>query len=98
MNAIVISLGGVHARTLGCYGGERIETEAIDRLAADAFVFDQCYVECPCPSTTRRNWWTGRLQHVQSANEQATITRSTSLIGALRSGGVRTILIRDTAL
>jgi arylsulfatase A-like enzyme len=97
MNAIVVSFGGVHANTLGCYGGEQIETAALDQFAAEALVFDQCFVECPCPTVTRRNWWTGCLQYYGSAKEQPDRRKSPTLIATLRAQGVQTAIIRDTS-
>jgi hypothetical protein len=104
MNAVVVSLGGLHAGLLGCYGGASIETPALDRLAANGFVFDQCIVERPCPITTRRNWWSGQRQYRSSAASTTAQDpahhqvsgEGESLVAALRRGGWHTVLVRDT--
>ncbi|GEM_PF-7052152 len=80
MNCLVISMGGVNARLLSCYGNPVIDTPAIDQLAADAFVFDYCFADAVDPAASRRALWTGRRQ----LGPQQTI------------GLPRTVLIRDT--
>src|SRR5262245_5049160 len=97
MNAIIVSLGNLHTSMLGCYGGNWLETPALDSLAASSFVFDQCYIECPSPENTRRMWWTGRLQQHHSLHPLTeSVDATPSLINSLRASGVRTVLIRDT--
>jgi arylsulfatase A-like enzyme len=99
MNSIVISLGGLRIHFLGCYGGAWIETPAIDRFAAEGFVFDECFAESPSPDVTRRNWWTGCYQNFRACDQPvAGDGRKPSLLHALRSAGIRTTLIRDTRL
>ena len=41
MNALVVSFDHLHLAYLGCYGNAGIQTPQLDRLAADAAVFDQ---------------------------------------------------------
>jgi arylsulfatase A-like enzyme len=80
MNCLVISMGGVNARLLSCYGNPVIDTPAIDQFAADAFVFDYCFGNSVDPAASRCALWAGRRQ----LGPQRTI------------GPLRTVLIRDT--
>ena len=47
MNAILLVIDRLHAGYLGAYGNGWIATPAIDRLAAEGFVFDQCLIDSP---------------------------------------------------
>jgi arylsulfatase A-like enzyme len=90
MNAIVISLSGLNAGHLGCYGCEWIDTPCLDHFAAGAFVFDQCFSACPESAAARLAWWLGGRQMAGEA------TQPESLIAMIRSHGVHTALVRDT--
>lgn len=52
--AIVLSLDQLSRHCLGCYGHEWIETPNLDRLAARAVVFDQCFAS-PSPESALRD-------------------------------------------
>jgi arylsulfatase A-like enzyme len=90
MNAIVISLSGLNACHLGCYGCEWIDTPCLDQFAAGAFVFDQCFSACLEFAAARLAWWSGDRQMASEA------TQPESLIVVIRSHGVHTALVRDT--
>lgn len=45
---------------LGCYGNSHIQTPAIDALAAEGVLFEQCYVQSPVCAPTRASLLTGR--------------------------------------
>lgn len=49
---------------LGCYGNPYIQTQAIDRLAAEGVLFEQCYVQSPVCAPSRASLVTG--QYVSS--------------------------------
>ncbi len=48
---------------LGCYGNEHIETPAIDQLAAEGVLFEQCYAQNPVCAPSRASLLTGRYVH-----------------------------------
>ena len=104
-NAIIISLGGVTAASLGCYGNGWIETPNLDRLAADGFVFDHCFADGPCPLAARQAWWTGRHQFLETACRSGDGFTPTdhpgapqpNLVNLLRLNGIQTTLIRVSA-
>jgi arylsulfatase A-like enzyme len=101
-NAIIINLGGLNAACLGCYGNGYIGTPTLDRLAAEGFVFDQCFADGPCPLAARQAWWTGRHQFLEPAppggdglqpGQHAAVPRP-SLANLLWLNGIDTTLIR----
>ncbi len=59
MNAIVLVCDRLHAGYLGCYGNTWIETPALDQLAVESFVFDQCLVGSPSLDDFYRGAWQG---------------------------------------
>lgn len=98
MNSIVISLGGLRVRYLGCYGGASVETPAFDRFASEGFTFDECFLETPSPAATRQAWWTARYQNFRNPDEPAQPgTGHPCLIRAIRAVRVRTVLVRDSS-
>ena len=46
--------------SLGCYGNRHIRTPAIDGLAEQGVLFEQCYVQSPVCSPSRASLLTGR--------------------------------------
>jgi arylsulfatase A-like enzyme len=109
MNCLVVSLGGVNARLLSCYGNAAIDTPAIDQFAADGFVFDQCFADTIGLVAARRALWTGRFQSAagQADDDLASAQARESLLPLSPSGfleeragaagfGLRAVLIRDT--
>ncbi len=48
---------------LGCYGNPRIQTPAIDGLAGEGVLFEQCYVQNPVCAPARASLITGRYVH-----------------------------------
>lgn len=51
--------------SLGCYGNRYVQTRAIDRLAAEGVLFEQCYVQSPVCAPSRASLVTGRYVHNQ---------------------------------
>lgn len=99
MNTIVLVANGLHTGYVGCYGNEWIQTPALDRFAAEAVVFDQCFADCPQPTAVHRAWWSGRYAFVADEPDRAGIKRDEILLGEhLRDSGVRTALISDNWL
>jgi arylsulfatase A-like enzyme len=60
MNVVVVVCNSLHLGFLGAYGNSWIETPHLDRLAAEAVVFDHHFPENLTTIPTRRSWWTGR--------------------------------------
>ncbi len=48
---------------VGCYGNRHIITPAIDALAAEGVLFEQCYVQNPVTAPSRASLVTGRYPH-----------------------------------
>ena len=59
MNAICMVIDRLHAGYVGAYGNSWIETPAIDRMAAESFLFDQALVDTPQLETLYRSYWQG---------------------------------------
>lgn len=60
MNAIAIVVDRLHVGHLGAYGNTWVRTPAIDRLAAEGFVFDQAFIESPDLEHFCAASWLGR--------------------------------------
>jgi tetratricopeptide (TPR) repeat protein len=58
---IVISVDGLRADRLPIYGGQQVETPAIDALAADSVVFDRAYSHTPQTLPAHASLLSGRL-------------------------------------
>jgi arylsulfatase A-like enzyme len=82
MRAIVFMLRGCPAGWLGAYGNEWIGTPHLDRLASESVVFDRHISDCPERDAALRAWLGGA--HPSGSR----------LTEALRSGGIRTVLVR----
>lgn len=100
--ALVISFDRLHAGYLGCYGNDWIETEHLDRLAAESVVFDGLYADDLSPSGLgRRWWWLAPATATADSPAQpvaASAPRETPLPGLLRHLGVRTICCTESDL
>ena len=48
---------------LGCYGNVHVQTPAIDGLAQEGVLFEQCYVQSPVCSPSRASLLTGQYVH-----------------------------------
>ncbi len=59
-NIIVVFIDDMGWTDLSCYGGTRVETENIDRLAAEGLRFNQFYVNSPICSPSRVALTTGQ--------------------------------------
>src|SRR6476620_9292255 len=95
MRAIVFILRGCPAGWLGAFGNEWVATPNLDRVTAEAVVFDHHLSDCPDPEAARRAWLTGR--HQLPAPEGATLRSADSasrLHESLSAAGVRAVLVR----
>jgi arylsulfatase A-like enzyme len=85
MNTIVLAARGLPAGFLGPYGNEWVATPNLDRLAADAVVFDNHYADAPELAAACRTWRTGR---------RGITGGDFDLVRHLNRYGVRTVLVR----
>jgi arylsulfatase A-like enzyme len=99
MNVIVVVCNSLHLGFLGAYGNAWIETPNLDRLAAEATVFDHHFPENLTTLPTRRSWWTGRYGFAD-ADQGWTPLRCDELIlpDLLWDKGVSTALVSDVPL
>jgi hypothetical protein len=91
MNTICLVLDRCHAGYLGPYGNAWIETPSIDRLAAESFLFDQCFLDCPQLESLYRSYWYGwnpLLKGVLPSSQAG-------LPALLAASGLATTLITD---
>src|SRR5687767_10602599 len=59
-NILFVLVDDMGYRDLSCFGGKRIKTPAIDRLAAEGIAFDRFYVSSPICSPSRVAVMTGQ--------------------------------------
>jgi arylsulfatase A-like enzyme len=60
MKVLVILARGLRSDYLGCYGNPRVETPALDTLAANGVVFDRHFADAGEPGAAHFAWRTGR--------------------------------------
>ncbi len=90
MKVLVVTARGLRADYLGCYGNPRVETPALDALAASGVVFDRHFADAADPAGARRAWRTGRYHFPGSPPD-----RDADLLAALAAAGVGTSLVVD---
>jgi arylsulfatase A-like enzyme len=91
---LLIVLDAAGARHFGCYGYERQTTPEIDRLAAEAAVFDRAYTPASYTRGAMSSVWTGRQpeQHHHGVPPIGALPAGrVVLAGLLREGGVPTV-------
>src|SRR5918993_5460658 len=59
-NILFVFIDDMGYRDLSCFGGTRVKTPEIDRLAAEGLAFDQFYVSSPICSPSRVAVTTGQ--------------------------------------
>jgi arylsulfatase A-like enzyme len=89
-SAICLVVDRLHAGYLGCYGNTWIATPAFNRLAAEAFVFDQALIDSSSLEQLYRGYWWGT-----QAVEPPSTAPQDSLMRRLAAAGVHTALITD---
>lgn len=93
-NILMIMADQLTALALGCYGNSVVKTPAMDRLAAQGVVFENCYCNSPICAPSRASMCTGRLparlMHFDNGTEfPAGIP---TFMHHLRKGGYETVL------
>ncbi len=91
MKALVITVRGLRTDYLGCYGNPRVETPALDALAASGVVFDRHFADAADHAGARRAWRAGRylLPAVDPQRE------CPDLVARLNENGIATSLVVD---
>jgi arylsulfatase A-like enzyme len=91
MNAICLVVDRLHCGYLGCYGNPWIETPALDRLAAEGFLFDFALLDGPRLETLYRSYWhaSHALMPLESSLPPASLPR------LLSAAGIHTALVTD---
>lgn len=92
MNGICLCIDRLHAGFVGAYGSTWVETPALDRLAADGFVFDQFHTDSLKIESLYRSGWFGR--HALEPPELSP-PDATPLAAILGEQGIRTVLATD---
>jgi hypothetical protein len=93
MKVLVLTVEGLQAAYLGCYGNDWIETPSLDRLAAQGVVFDRHFADAPDPAGARAGWRTGRCGLPSPDDPAPTAVQSVDLLDLLRARGVRSTLV-----
>jgi len=91
MNAIVLVIDRLHCGYVGAYGNSWIATPAIDRLASEGFLFDQCLIDSPRLETLYRSLWLGShaLAPARPSEDQRGLAR------LLAARGIAATLLTD---
>jgi arylsulfatase A-like enzyme len=90
MNIFCLAIDRLHWGYLGAYGNTWNKTPHFDRLAAESFVFDRCFIDTPKLGDLYRSLWTGG-----HAYEPVRPGAVWSLPAALGNAGWRTLLVTD---
>ncbi|MGC3965801.1 MAG: sulfatase-like hydrolase/transferase [Pirellulales bacterium] len=96
MNIACIVLDRLHWGYLGCYGNTWTATPAMDRLAAEGFVFAQALAESTDLQNTYDSWWYGTS--LWQRRLDAAAPRHAALVERARASGRRTVLVTDEPL
>ena len=90
MKVLILIARGLRADYLGCYGNPRVETPALDTLAASGVVFDRHFADAADPAGAHRAWLTGRYRFPDDSSPLGT-----DLVSLLSSRGVTTAAVID---
>lgn len=91
MNGVCLVIDRLHVGQLGAYGNTWIETPAVDRLASQAFLFDQALIDTPRLEILYRSYWQG--WHAVAGRQPLEVRPTlASLLGGV---GVNTALLTD---
>ena len=92
MNVVCLVIDRLHAGYLGAYGNTWVKTPSLDRLAAEAFLFDQFLIDTPELDQLYRSYWQGRhALRVQDGVDHL----QTTLPILLRQAGLAPTLLTD---
>lgn len=91
MNAICLVIDRLHVGYLGAYGNTWIHTPALDRLAAEGFLFDQFLIDSPQFDRLYRSYWLGQHALLRSGSGRGL----DSLAHRLAQRGIATTFVTD---
>ncbi len=94
---IVLSIDGLSAAALGCYGNDWVGTPAIDALAAESVLLDFAVSDDPSLQAMR-SFWSGASAIARQAGLSAEANEELaeiSFAGRLKSAGWRSLLVTD---
>src|SRR5262245_14740164 len=84
MKVVVLVINGFHLGYLGCYGNDWTDTPSLDRLAAEAVVFDRHYADRVDAAGARHAWRTGRYSFPDPDAAQSVAEQPADLFELLR--------------
>jgi arylsulfatase A-like enzyme len=90
-NVICVVVDRLHAGMIGAYGNSWIRTTALDKLAAESFLFDQALLDCPQLAKLYRAYWLGLHALGKQSPSGASFPR------LLSEAGMHTALVTDEA-
>lgn len=91
MNAIILVVDRLQAGYVGAWGNTWIETPALDALAVESMVFDQCLVASPRLEHLYGSLWQGEFPSGLPERPE----QPSPLLSPLTAAGVRTTLLSD---
>lgn len=94
MNLLVVVVDRLHAGFLGCYGNAWIATPHFNRLAAEAFLLDQAFVDQAELNSLYQSWWSGTHVLGRTSSKPALAGTLFSLSG-LKQTGLSTACVTD---
>lgn len=94
-NVLLVVADELMAAVLSCYGGIRVDTPGLDRLAAEGVVFDRAYCNAPVCTPSRYSMLTGRYPWSLGVyhNQSPTPVHAPSIATMLAGSGYRTAAI-----
>lgn len=92
MNGICLCVDQFHSGMVGAYGNTWIETPAIDRLAAEGFVFDQFLADSLAIESLYRSCWFGRHAMI---GKEASPPLDEALPAIAKAAGAKPVLLTD---
>ena len=90
-NVICLAIDRLNAGYLGAYGNTWIRTPALDRLAAESFVFDRATIDSPDLAAQYCSLWMG----LHALCPQSRAARRGALVEQLNASGYRSLLLTD---
>lgn len=92
-NIVCLVVDRLHVGYLGAYGNTWIQTPALDRLAAESFLFDRAILDSPELKAVYRSYWDGWHAAVPDAKRGT----GSSLPAQFAAAGWKTLLVTDDA-
>ena len=94
MNIVCLVIDGLQAGYLGAYGNCWIETPALDRLAAEGFVFDQALIDTADLPRLYRSFWRGCHALVR----EDALGGAAAIVQSIAQADLATLLVTDDEL